>query len=1485
MLPQNSTSTPSPEAKESVDILENAVHETLEASPSLLDNKTKADINRVIQCLIYIKQNYSLISDTIDQPQTGGLYRNEKDRKAKLLRDSNGTSFHLNAYQTGEEAIRGLRWLIEQFEATFVKLKSQNNELIYLFLNKLHYDELVGCLEARIAPALSWAVKLESRDNMADLHELMETCRVQYEQTKPMQSLSQFAWNYCQQWQHTRCIYNEETVDITPELLQDYTSQILGYEVSSPVPDADEKPQPALSLCASFEQYVATAKQVFSKRRQGYYLYFATEQQAYHAIAIIRRILSHWQLPNHWVVKQNISAHKHPFYIRLSIDQFESLNQWHWAETFGEQIFYIMIKSLRSGPECFASHFFAEVTRCPCDDEKHEHPKRRRLRIGKKKKFTVYGDGVARRDQKKPMYSPEEKAGFSKAQSTTCVPKHLASTIPAFGHNRDDQQALVGVIFMPEDVRFNRLLLRDIGTVRRPYDFHTEEGAEEYFKKMTDPRNRQLFAREDFDAFIAALTSKRSEGKHNEVLARLRWSRRSLIAIFRDTFESRCVAQFYAELARQYFLQQHRHDEQEWQKLQDYEPSIVYYLPGNLKSSKPYTQDERLADKNRALEIIKNEKKFIKAINQRRYEFLLLIEKDAGLSAILQREITWMTPRKKPASTSLIMKMYLEGRVVFANALLQRAGISIDQLDWSKIKEINGLIPHYSFIKFIIESEQIQLLDHLNETQLNGYFRSSSSNSHLMTAIQLGDQEVAYTLLTKVRGLQLNHQNRDGQTALIEAVTYGYDDIVEALLSDTSASDDDNSAQEPIVDPESTSFSHSQKTDLNLQNKFGSTALMYAATQRHKKTTKLLISKGALPNLADMNENTALHLTASGGTDEIVRILSQSPGIKTNLQNEDGDTALHLAAGNGHHTTVQILLEASETDAKLENENGNTALHLAASNGHHLTVQMLLGSGKVDANAKNNDGNTALHLAASNGHHRIVQILLGSGKVDANAKNNDKDTALHLAASNGHHLTVQTLAEHNETDVNAQGKDKNTPLMSSIKNEHFDIAKKLLELDKTNPNLQDKNLDTALILAIKKNNVPLSVFIINLPRTDVNLQDKNKNTPLIWSASQKNIEISSELLKAPTIDPKRENAIHATALTAAVASDTIPLVKIFLNNYHFDINSRMKRNGTLLMVASENGFLEIVNILLSRPGIEINLQDNQGHTALMLATSNNHHKIVERLLEEGADVTSMDKHGITALMWAAKKNHHEVMKILLTHKVARTAVEMEEKQSTPDITGVNLRNSHGGTALMIAAAEGYCESLRLLIDSGADVNLQSLSGNTALMFAIANNNQEIVKILANIKETNVLLQDQEGNTALAVAVTRGHDEVMRILLPRHEAGEIKKIIRQLLVSYIKKITKPGYRSRHNYIYFWRPSVNEKKDAAEYLLTILDKDEKITGDANAKPDNEETTSGTDPEPGEYILTYAELGKIYQLFLEYKKLLPAPNEESRVASHTP
>jgi len=128
----------------------------------------------------------------------------------------------------------------------------------------------------------------------------------------------------------------------------------------------------------------------------------------------------------------------------------------------------------------------------------------------------------------------------------------------------------------------------------------------------------------------------------------------------------------------------------------------------------------------------------------------------------------------------------------------------------------------------------------------------------------------------------------------------------------------------------------------------------------------------------------------------------------------------------------------------------------------------------------------------------------------------------------------------------------------------------------------------------------------------------------------------------------------------------------------------------------------------------------------------------------GLDVNTRDTYGLTALVWAARAGQVETVKVLL--------------DAGADPNG----DVRAGYALQ-AAMETYCkvETVRMLLAAGADVNVNN--GLTPLMRAVHNTNLEIIDMLLRAG-ADVNARGVENVTALSRASMTIRSGVVRMLL-------------------------------------------------------------------------------------------------------------------------
>ena len=153
--------------------------------------------------------------------------------------------------------------------------------------------------------------------------------------------------------------------------------------------------------------------------------------------------------------------------------------------------------------------------------------------------------------------------------------------------------------------------------------------------------------------------------------------------------------------------------------------------------------------------------------------------------------------------------------------------------------------------------------------------------------------------------------------------------------------------------------------------RMGLTALHGAAGNGHIEIVKLLLEKGADPNITQENSCPPLAYAAHGGHADIMEILI-AHGADPQQR-----TVMELAARGGHIEAVEVLLEHG-TDINVKGTDGYTALNTAVGHRHVELVKFLLSRG-ADVNATASYGRTPLFTAYRARNVKIRRILLQHG--------------------------------------------------------------------------------------------------------------------------------------------------------------------------------------------------------------------------------------------------------------------------------------------------------------------------------------------------------------------------------------------------------------------------------------------------------------------------------------------------------------------------
>ncbi|XP_078530367.1 protein phosphatase 1 regulatory subunit 12A isoform X5 [Lissotriton helveticus] len=255
--------------------------------------------------------------------------------------------------------------------------------------------------------------------------------------------------------------------------------------------------------------------------------------------------------------------------------------------------------------------------------------------------------------------------------------------------------------------------------------------------------------------------------------------------------------------------------------------------------------------------------------------------------------------------------------------------------------------------------------------------------------------------------------------------------------------------------------------------------------------------------------------------------------------------------------------------------------------------------------------------------------------------------------------------------------------------------------------------------------------------------------------------IGSETDQEPPVVRRKKTRVKfddgAVFLAACSSGDSEEVFKLL--DRGADINYANVDGLTALHQACIDDNIDMVKFLVEH-GANINQPDNEGWIPLHAASSCGYLDIAEYLISQGANVGAVNSEGDTPLDIAEE----EAMEELLQNEVSRQGVDVEAARKEEErimlrdarqwLNSGNINDvrhaKSGGTALHVAAAKGYTEVLKILIQAGYDINIKDFDGWTPLHAAAHWGKEEACRILVeNLCEMETV--NKVGQTAFDVA--------------------------------------------------------------------------------------------------------------------------------------
>lgn len=518
-----------------------------------------------------------------------------------------------------------------------------------------------------------------------------------------------------------------------------------------------------------------------------------------------------------------------------------------------------------------------------------------------------------------------------------------------------------------------------------------------------------------------------------------------------------------------------------------------------------------------------------------------------------------------------------------------------------------------------------------------------------------------------------------------------------------------------------------------------------------------------------------LHIAALMGDSDSVQLLLNA-GAQPNSQTTQGWSALHFAAASGDLPTVKLLLDKG-ADVKVQVKNSVTPLHFAAVRaGEKQAVEIgkLLHQHGADLNAA---GSTFSALQYDYGAGRGAYVSFDEGAILAGSV-----SPLYLAAFFNKVALVEWLLKTGGTLASEDS--IGLALHGAARGAATETVKLLLERG-ANVNVPI-NGRTPLHEAFAPP-VTFAPYMEESFGSDFNSVEgrnerywTNQLTPIELTPSKR---ATVELLLMQGADPlafsKTYNSIdRMTPLDLAMRTNNRELMRKMVEAIK-DVHASLERTSGGSMAGSNAlqraaffGNLYAVELLLAR-GAQINEEDLAGRTAL------------DEILNPPPYLVNWGQEKILDMAPPNDEKFLAKRQEVATYLVGKGARfgtgALRDTIFTGNLNQLqrliakspSLLNISEGYRVPLLEAADKPEALKILLDKGAPVNSRNSQGYTALYIAAQRNNVQSVKMLLDAG-ANPDIGDLEERTPLAVVKTNGSRgaEVVALLQARGARDEI-----------------------------------------------------------------------------------------------------------------
>ncbi len=313
----------------------------------------------------------------------------------------------------------------------------------------------------------------------------------------------------------------------------------------------------------------------------------------------------------------------------------------------------------------------------------------------------------------------------------------------------------------------------------------------------------------------------------------------------------------------------------------------------------------------------------------------------------------------------------IDGRSDVIRFLVQERGINVDMTD----------VDNATALFYSVSSGQIGVINTLIELNADVNHKDVEGETALFAAIENYQNEALAILITAGTNIYMENfenfspfvfsqelENYEAAEIIKDAAKYYLEQKIQKLDEGINYQ---NTAGDTLLHIALKKDKNLEFTllvemgiNLDIQNKYGLTALALAVVYKNKNIVEFLLEKGADPNEGVSDKLPLIIAFKARFVSYVIVNKLLDGGADPNSQDSDGLSPLHYATNKVYDKDLVSNLLEKKADPNLKEKYGNTPLHYAVDDKNVKVILMLISFG-ADKTIKNKDGITPEDIANS----------------------------------------------------------------------------------------------------------------------------------------------------------------------------------------------------------------------------------------------------------------------------------------------------------------------------------------------------------------------------------------------------------------------------------------------------------------------------------------------------------------------------------------